>query len=254
MAEENKDHILDLALQMGSLMLENGAETQRVQWTMEMMLSRGDLFAQSYVIHTGVFVGVHDSSFVSATRFARITERRVNLEKIILLNDIARRFNNNELDIESCSHELERVSAITDFKPHVQLICYGLVSMTFTVLFGGKPYDGFASFITGIILGIVMLMLSRVRTSAFLANVVGGSVLTLSAIALVKAGIGVSYIKIIIGALMPLVPGFAITSAARDMVFGDLLSGMSRAGEAVFMSGAITVGVLIILHVFTSVL
>jgi uncharacterized membrane protein YjjP (DUF1212 family) len=195
-----------------------------------------------------VFAGIHNGN--SATRFQRITDRRVDLEKIMMLNDIARRFNRHELGISQCMDELEKVKQITDFKPHVRLISYGLVSLAFTILFGGAAYDGFASFIVGILLGITMLLLGNFRISPFITNIIGGIVLTFTAILLTKFGIGISYIKIITGSLMPLVPGFAITSAARDMVFGDIVSGTAKAAEAVFISVGITVGVLIVLNLF----
>lgn len=46
----------------------------------------------------------------------------------------------------------------------------------------------------------------------------------------------------IIGAIMLLVPGLAITNAIRDTMSGDLLSGVIRASEAFLVAIAIAVG------------
>lgn len=48
---------------------------------------------------------------------------------------------------------------------------------------------------------------------------------------------------------MPLVPGVAITNAIRDIIAGDLLSGISRGAEAALTSMAVAMGVVIILAV-----
>ncbi len=54
---------------------------------------------------------------------------------------------------------------------------------------------------------------------------------------------------IVIGGIMPLVPGMAITNAIRDVIAGDLLSGTSRGLEAALTSAAVAMGVVIVLAV-----
>ncbi len=53
---------------------------------------------------------------------------------------------------------------------------------------------------------------------------------------------------IIIGAVMPLVPGVAITNALRDTISGDFVSGVSKLSEAFGIAIAIALGVGTILH------
>ena len=52
---------------------------------------------------------------------------------------------------------------------------------------------------------------------------------------------------IIISALMPLVPGVPITNAIRDILAGQLLSGLSKGVEASITAFAIGAGVAIVL-------
>ena len=47
---------------------------------------------------------------------------------------------------------------------------------------------------------------------------------------------------VIISAIMLLVPGLAITNAIKDSVNGDLVSGLARATEAIFVAIAIALG------------
>ncbi len=54
--------------------------------------------------------------------------------------------------------------------------------------------------------------------------------------------IGIKLDTIIIGGIMLLVPGLAITNAMRDMMSGDLVSGTARAIEAFLISVAIAAG------------
>ena len=49
--------------------------------------------------------------------------------------------------------------------------------------------------------------------------------------------------KIIVGALMPFVPGVAFTNGLRDYMAGDLLSGNARIAEALLFAASIAIGI-----------
>ena len=53
---------------------------------------------------------------------------------------------------------------------------------------------------------------------------------------------------IIIGCVMPLVPGVPLTNAARDLMSGDLISGTSRAVEATLTAIAIGCAIVFVLR------
>jgi uncharacterized membrane protein YjjP (DUF1212 family) len=98
------------------------------------------------------------------------------------------------------------------------------------------------AFLTGILLRLMMDRLSRRGYNGFFINAVGGAVAALFAILAAHAGITATYDKIIIGAIMLLVPGITIVNAIRDTIAGDILAGTSRAVEAFLLSVAIAAG------------
>ena len=53
---------------------------------------------------------------------------------------------------------------------------------------------------------------------------------------------------VIIGNMMPLVPGVAFTNGLRDLINGDLVSGIARVVEAILIAFAIALGVGIALQ------
>ena len=52
---------------------------------------------------------------------------------------------------------------------------------------------------------------------------------------------------LIIGGIMPLLPGLSMTNAIRDTINGDLVSGSARALEALLACVAIAAGVGVVL-------
>ena len=56
---------------------------------------------------------------------------------------------------------------------------------------------------------------------------------------------------ITIGTLMVLVPGMALTNAMREIVNGDIISGINRTAEAILTAAAISLGVILSLAMGT---
>ena len=53
--------------------------------------------------------------------------------------------------------------------------------------------------------------------------------------------------KVIVGAIMPFVPGLSFTNGIRDFLSGDLISGNSRIAEAVMIGSSVALGVGVVL-------
>mgnify|MGYP002686086031 CR=1 FL=1 len=49
----------------------------------------------------------------------------------------------------------------------------------------------------------------------------------------------------IIGTLMMLVPGLPITNAMREIMAGDIISGLSRTADAILVASAIALGTVV---------
>ena len=58
----------------------------------------------------------------------------------------------------------------------------------------------------------------------------------------VEIGVASHIDKMVIGAIMNLVPGVAITNSMRDIIAGDLLAGQAKLVEALFIATAIALG------------
>ncbi|NBJ44610.1 threonine/serine exporter, partial [Enterococcus hirae] len=66
----------------------------------------------------------------------------------------------------------------------------------------------------------------------FLSEFLSSLLIGLTAILSVRVGLSANQDLIIIGCVMPLVPGVQITNTIRDLLAGDYVSGVSRGTEA----------------------
>jgi uncharacterized membrane protein YjjP (DUF1212 family) len=125
----------------------------------------------------------------------------------------------------------------------VHMVAAGVGSGCFTFLFGGNLREFFLAVIAGLVIHWLRLQATKWGFNRLFGSFLGG---------LAAAAIGifgqillqkVNADKVIIGAIMTLVPGLAITHAVRDVIYEDLLSGVSRGVEAILVSVAVAAGV-----------
>ena len=67
---------------------------------------------------------------------------------------------------------------------------------------------------------------------------------------LVWLGLGVHTDAMIIGCLMNLVPGVALTSFMQNVIAGDLIAGLTRLAEALLIAVAVALGTALALAAF----
>ncbi|MCH3445511.1 threonine/serine exporter family protein, partial [Enterococcus faecium] len=84
----------------------------------------------------------------------------------------------------------------------------------------------------------------------FLSEFLSSLLIGIAAIYSVRFGLGSNQDLIIIGCVMPLVPGVQITNAIRDLLAGHYVSGVSRGTEAMMTATMIGFAIAFIFQLF----
>ena len=85
-----------------------------------------------------------------------------------------------------------------------------------------------------------------------MTNLSASALVTLCGGVLFLCGLGHNMDKIIIGSIIRLVPGVALTTSIRDFFHGDYLSGAIRMLDAFLVGGCIAVGVGFVVKVLST--
>lgn len=245
------DKMMDICLLAGEIMLTYGAETYRVEETLERMAKAEHLKnVHSFVTTTGIFLSFEEDGRGDFMQMVRISERFQDLNKVTLVNQVSREFVIGNMTIDQAQEELVKIKSIINYPTWLVHLASGAAGGGFSYLFGGGVKDTIPAFIAGLIASIFLIEMERyfrVKFFAeFIAAFVGGSV----AILLVFSGLGTNLNQIIIGTLMPLVPGVPLTNAVRDLMSGDLVAGVSRGAEAMVTSLFIATGIALAITLF----
>lgn len=237
------NRIINLSTELGKLMLENGAETYRVEETMSRVchaygIDKVDVF----VIPTNIIITIKTNNDDAISRTKRIKNRTINLDKISKLNNLSREIGFKKLSIEKSEKELRKISLEQEYSLSIKILGFLITASSFTLLFGGNFKDAFISGVIGIILCFLSFFLGVLKTNNFFVNISSGALATLLAIISINFNLGSNFNEIVIGSLMPLVPGLAITNSLRDIIAGDLVAGSAKLIEAFLIAVGIAIG------------
>ena len=248
--------LLKFVLDLGNIMIKNGAEIQRTEQIIQKIVScDGKYTAQAFVVPTYISVTISTNDGDAFTKTMVVHGRRINLEKVIACDNVAMRYLYQREPLQQCIDELNEIDALTDFKTYLRIFSYSMISFAFAILFRGTLKDAFTAGIAGVFQGIAMEYLGKYDDlSPFFTNAVGSAIISAISYIFYSIGLADNYNTAILGSLMPLVPGFAITMAVRDLMYGDYVAGTAKAVEALLNSVGIATGVITVLWFFGNVL
>ncbi len=240
--------LLNAALDLGHLLLENGAEIYRVEDSIQHVLyAYGAKHVDVFAVTNNITATITLANDVSYTRLRRVYSRTTNFQVVEALNDLSRYVCANRPPAEEFERRIKEIRRIPRYSEPVMTAGFAGVSFGFALLFGGTLPDALVALFAGAVVRVIVWLLERLHTNSFFINSFASFMVTLIAIYAVRYGIAQNSDMIIIGTLMTLVPGVAITNAMRDVIAGDLMAGTMKAVEALLVALALAIGTGIVL-------
>lgn len=243
--------VLNLVMLAGEILLHNGAEIFRVQETMEHI---GKAYQVEnlhiFTISNGIFVTIHESDFERSTEIKYIPLSIVHIGRITAVNQLSREITQGCYTLDEAFDKLKVIEKLPPFSNVMQTVASGIGSACFCYMFGGSFYDSVVASIAGIILYLFLLNKGVQNMSRVLRNILGSMIVSTIAFIIYSLGFGNSIDKIIIGSIIPLVPGVALTTSIRDYFNGDYLSGTIHLTDAILIALCIAIGVGTTFQVF----
>ena len=248
---DNKKNVLRLALFIGELMLVNGAETYRVEDTI-LRICKSRNYCHINVFTSPTVIIISDYRFDGYSFMRTIKNRSIDLNKISLLNSFSREFvSNKDLSVQDAIKELKKIVHKTSYSHLIASFSTGIGSAAFAALLEGNNLPTFIStFITSIVAVMIYNKIMKVSAipafSSFIASIF---IATIGAV-LSQIGVLSTPALLIVGSIMPLLPGVSFIKGLRDLIAGDLISGVARAFDAGVTAISIACGVGVILDIW----
>ncbi|WP_293728552.1 threonine/serine exporter family protein [uncultured Phascolarctobacterium sp.] len=237
-----REQTLNVALNMGKVLLRSGAETSRVEDTIVRFCHiNGYHDVNVFVTPTVILIGDENSG--SSTIMCRIRSRSTNLSNVSAINEFSYNVQRWHLSYEDSMAYLDKLlNSAPPYGKWAICLASAVCSATFASMLGGNSHDFIAAFVTGGLSMVLLKQLGGYRPSAFWENTLAGAAIGFLAILCCAVSVQCTRTNIIVGALMPFLPGVAFTNGLRDYMAGDLISGNSRIAEALLFATSIAIG------------
>ena len=247
----NTKEILALAVELADVMLRNGAEIYRIEDTVIHILKAYKIESfDVYVLSNGIFASANEDKDDACSMIRHVPLGGVNLSKITYLNQLTRDLCSHNCTIEEAWERIKVAKTLPKYSNKVQIFFCGLGSACYTFIFGGGWMDFGFSFIIGSLEQILLTYMDNHKVSRFLRNVFASMFVSFCSILVLFTGLPLLQDKIVIGAIMTLVPGITFTTSIRDFHNGDYLSGTIHLIDALLTALCIAVGICIPLAIW----
>lgn len=246
--------VLESSLDIGEAMLKSGAEILRVEDTIRRICQAyGGGSVDVFSILSLIIVSWKDKKGENTTLVRRVYSYATDLCRLEQLNALSRDICENTPECDEIEKRVEAIMCNQNRKiSRKRFLGYMLTAAPFAIFFGGNMRDGIAAGIVGALLYLWDFWFAdRSKNRVvynFFSSMFAGAVCILAVI----AGVAVHADKVMIGVIMLLIPGISLVNSLRDMMIGDIMTGILRLAEALMMSVAIAAGFGVAIMVFRS--
>ncbi len=233
-----------LAVMLAGEMLRFGGETYRAEECCSTVLHAYGADDISVISFPTALLASADVDGQHRTESVSVKNRSTDLEGIARINALSRRISAGELSVEEAFEEIKK-------KPKNNfwlLSLFGALSAgCFALVFDGTLVDLLPACIAALLAQLFRRLTDKISGNNFISTL-GGCMITAGfaklAVWLVPA---CSVDAVIVGGIMSMLPGLAMTNALRDTIHGDTVSGVARAAEALMTGVVIAAGVAVVL-------
>lgn len=239
--------IVDLALWAGQLLIENGAESRRVEETVRILgMGLGCDWGSVLVSHNAIMT-THISGGEFRTKIRQVTQGGVNMSVIEAISHLIHRIEEGQYDRLKVRAELERISQMPrPYSRLVTVLAVGLACAAFSRLFGGNWLIFAVTWISASVAMFVRQELARWYFNPLLAVIIT---------AFVAGGLGGLFNRVfrfdhlaepvLAASVLLLVPGVPFINSVEDLIKGYTVIGLARGATAGLIILAIALGLLL---------
>ena len=250
---ERSQDVLEVATLAGELLLKNGAEISRIEGTMGHILEAyGVKDYHVYALSNGIFATVNETGPDHCSALRNVSQEEVNLQRIEAVNHISREISRGGVATWQARRMLLDCQRLGTGWP-LLVAATGVGAGAFCYLAGGSLIDGVLAVPIGILLRLFLIFVGRYHLPKLVTVVLASAIATCLGASIVCLVAGTSFDNMVIGSIVPLVPGVAFTTGIRDLFNSHYLSGCIHLLDALLTGVCIALGVGVSVFLFVGV-
>lgn len=232
-------------LELGKALHAAGTPAHRLEETLALIAEKLGLIGQFFSTPTSLWAGFGPPESQRVT-LARVEPGGVNLERTVLLDELARAVADGAIDIDAGREQLRAIEGAPERYPAWAIPpAFAIASGCAGIFFRGSWIEAALAAVVGGVIGLFALVTARHRDIARLMDFFAGVLASGGALIAAAFITGVDAYIVTLAGLIVLIPGLTLTLAISEIAARNLVSGTARVTHAVMIFLAIGFGVAI---------
>jgi uncharacterized membrane protein YjjP (DUF1212 family) len=240
--------VIDLSLWAGQLLLQNGAETERIEETVHRIgTALGCDWLDVSINSTGVLVtAVSGEEFRTKTR--RVVRQYVNMATLSQVNELSREIARGEVDAVECRRRLRHISDMPHlYNRWVTALSGGIACAALALSFSAALTSALATFAGTTLALLFRQELIKRQYNTYMVVILTSAVGALLTGAAFRAGLIPDAQQAVYASALALIPGVQLINSVSDIIKGYTMMGIARGITGAFISLAIALGLVLAL-------
>ncbi len=255
--EQRARKVVDLALRVADALLSTGSSAAEVTTAvLRITAVYGLRSVHVDVTFTSIQVCHYRGPEAPVYAMRQVRVRAADYERLARLQQLVDDIEDHAgLPIDEARHRFDTIAGMPrPYRRSVVTLATAVLGTAVCLLLDGSAVEILIALVNAVIVDRTQLWLARRRLPAFFAQMVGGSIPTIGAVALIYArtqavpGLEeVSASAVVATGIVVLLAGLSVVGAAQDAIDGYYLTATARSAEVVALTLGIVVGVLVVL-------
>lgn len=234
---------LSLAMDLGKSMVKCGAEINRVEETIiRVCYAYGMKRVEVFSIISMMTATAFDENGRDYTQSRRIYSYSNNLGRLERLNALSRKICQEVLPVSSAREELEKINGEERNFRFSACLGNSLAAAAFAIFFGGTWRDALATVPIATMIYLMNSFIKAKGMNRLFFTAVCSALSGFFAILFVRLGLADNADMIMIGDIMLIIPGLMLINSLRELLCGDVMSGLMRFLETLIIALSIACG------------
>lgn len=244
LTKKTANELLHLFLDIGEKMMASGAEVNRIEDTLQRLgRAYGVARMNVFVITSSIVVTMELPDGDKVTQTRRLLGSGTNFTRMEKINELSRRCCESPMTPEELKCELDHLKG--DIDPRLLYFGSAVAAGSHAIFFGGTFADGVMAAIFGILICYLQIKLPYICQNNMVFNLMASLLSGIGICAITKFIPFLHMDKVMIGDIMLLIPGIAMTNSIRDILIGDTISGIMRLIESLLWAACLALGFML---------
>ncbi|GGK15782.1 hypothetical protein GCM10007962_07550 [Yeosuana aromativorans] len=240
-----------LLLDISSLLMVSGANTIRVNLSIDRFASVLNVKASSFISHKTIVMTLYDKeTHTSCTRVKNIPPYIINFSFISAISKASWNAISENWTLEQISDEIERIKTLKRYPRWLVLVAVSLAGAGFCNIFKGDYLNMLVAFISTFLGLYVFQETHKLKYNLYIRIFLGSFVASTAASFGILYGIGSNPPTALATSILFLVPGVPLINSFTDLLDNNIINGMVRFTTGLMIVLAMAIGLFLAMYIF----